>query len=466
MAKIGKKKFWKTALIVGLSLLTVTGAVGAGIALTNLPETKEVGALSWKVGGLNDISGKETDDNTSIVMTKAVGMDGLNVEISEETGFTGTYKAYYYTENGSYLGCSEEYSTGAELQDTFAATVKIVYTPELSLAGKERLYFWDVYDYADDLTVTYNREQGEVLGATHMRGEGSSNFYSYATLGDKTYAITVKGEFYYSYDNIDWYRIEHDFGAFNFSTICSQDGFLFVSDTDKGFFKYTPATETSEDSWEEIQFVSGKTVKGLYEVKEVNGNVFALGLKSRLGYNMYMYDNENSSWTGIDIGDCTYVLEDMIYVNGEYVVVGRGGSIYSSEDLNTWVSYRNLRLYNNIFNVYHDGTCYMISGKDFDGNPYIYVGGDLKYLFRAETNSQSTTLTTVYDIESFNGKLFAVVNNFNGTSGGEGELWMSEDHGGTWKVVVDSVNTLWSLYSTEDMLLIGTFKQIYYLREF
>ena len=468
MARIGKKKFWKNFLIISLSLLTVAGAVGAGIALTNLPETKEVGALSWKVGGLNTVSGKETDDKTSIVMTKAVGMDGLNVEISEEAGFTGTYKAYYYTANGSYLGCSEEYSVGAELQDTFAATVKIVYTPDLSLQGKERLYFWDVYGYADDLTVTYNREQGEVLGETHMKSVESSSIVSITTLNDRTYAIDYEGCFYYSYDNIDWYGINSPVPVNKIGkglSLLSYGNSLYAYFNSYGFYKYTPATESSEGSWEEIQF-NGKRVKGVSAIREVNGTLFVLGQATNLGYPIYMYDKESLSWTGVNVNGIglTHKLNDMIYVNGEYVVVGSSGSIFTSKELETWVSYRN-QSYGEINTIYHDGTCYVLGGMYLSGKAYVLVGGELEHLFYAETNSSLLDGMSVVDITSFNGKLFAAAGIMMG-GGALGELWMSEDHGGTWKVVVDDVCALTTFYSTEDMLLIGTYKQIYYLREF
>lgn len=109
MAKVGKKKGWKTVLVVLLSALTVAGVVAAATTLIQPSETKEVGRLSWKVGGLVEANGVEDEDcKTSIVMTKAVGARGLHVEVSEAAGFTGTYSVCYYTANGAKIDFAQD----------------------------------------------------------------------------------------------------------------------------------------------------------------------------------------------------------------------------------------------------------------------------------------------------------------------------------------------------------------------
>lgn len=471
MAKVGKKKGLKTVLVVLLSALTVAGGVAAATALIQPSETKEVGRLSWKVGGLVTTNGVEDEKaKTSIVMTKAVGARGLHVEVSEEAGFTGTYSVCYYTALGAKIDFAKDeagstnFSSSEDFANAYAVYAKVVYTPNLE-EGKDRLYFWDVYNYTDDITVTYNRVQdGPAKNASFEPGIDVGNVYSIVGYNGDLYAVDGTGALFVSTNGGEYWAL---FGSqpFTSNVIVEElsiiDGKLYVP-TRSGLVK-TLDLSSNEATWEESNIIEGVNVS-VNHVKQVNGITFALCNTAR---GIYAFDEDSNTWKTCLSGS-SFEVRDICYVNGKYIAVcDRGDDVnktnilISDNPFESWSSALSDLELGDFRRIMHDGTHYILSGSDKDDAPVIYIGDDMANLHKATINS-AITRGQVRDVESFDGKLFATIYS---AADPNGEFLMSEDNGASWKVILDGVDDLWTLYNAGNRLFIGGHNAIYYFEK-
>ena len=138
-------------------------------------------------------------------------------------------------------------------------------------------------------------------------------------------------------------------------------------------------------------------------------------------------------------------LNAVIYANNQFVVAGQEGSVFVSGNLTEWYDY-SITAMSDIRTIYYDGTAYYIGGKD----GAIMVSTNLTDWVNA-TIVSSSDIRYVRDIVAHDGALFAAAY----TNDGKGEIWVSEDSGLTWNVILKTDCMLWVCESAEEKLVVG-----------
>ena len=480
------KKGWKTALVVGLSLLTVAGAAAAAFTLFEPSTTKKLGRTAWSVGAINSDGAVSSAAKTSIV-SDAFGCDGLKVDVAEDE-FKGTYSVYFYTLGGKYLNVADGLTADEDFESLndygvpLAATCRIVYKPTLEEGDK--IYFWEVGGFADDMIVTYNREQDSVLESSTMDIAGvKGTVYSMTEYDGALYAGIGGSHLVTSINGSDWTKIPNvPCSGGQIRQLIEFEGLLYGLSTasNSGVFAYDKSVEgENKFVYYEGKYNDSEKVVGTYfslhssnirNIAVLNGKLFAFG-SSGIASGGAMEDNE---YKRVDVGESNvYVMtdpgcwvalpspgdavafRDAIYVDGTYIFVGADGAVFTTTDLSTWYDYSDEE-YGHIISIYHDGQNFIFGGE----GGKLYVGTTIDSMHKAYNNS-TMVAEFVRMIEGYDGAVYACAYS---ASGENGELWKSEDHGATWRVIVDGMEGLYTLVVMRNTLYVGAKgATIYYL---
>ena len=101
-----KKNKLKWLLTITSAVLSVVAIVGVCFGLSNLAKTKSVDNGDFAVGTIVAESGKIVESKHSAYMKDAENVDGLTIDIDEETA-TITYKVAFYDEDGKFISMTE-----------------------------------------------------------------------------------------------------------------------------------------------------------------------------------------------------------------------------------------------------------------------------------------------------------------------------------------------------------------------
>ena len=148
----------KTKEFISLILVIVLIAGIAGIVTSQTKkETKEISTFAFEVGGI-DAAGEHVDSKTSLYTPELFECRGLNVVPDFE--YDGTYTVYLYNLNKEFIASSGELSDEYTLEDDRACFARIQITPEPPAETNDfKLYFYDVYTYASQLTINVSKDQ-------------------------------------------------------------------------------------------------------------------------------------------------------------------------------------------------------------------------------------------------------------------------------------------------------------------
>lgn len=152
LSKHKKSDTIKWIIIFALVALLAAGFAGMAIVLNRQVKTKELTALSYEIGTLDE-TGAETDGNTSIRTKDYVTVNGLSVTITDNA--TVTYQLYFYDTDKAFIESTQELVTdySGSVPET-AEYVKVLITP---IADEDGVTFTEIAGYASQLTVTVNR---------------------------------------------------------------------------------------------------------------------------------------------------------------------------------------------------------------------------------------------------------------------------------------------------------------------
>ena len=158
MAEVGKKRGWKTFLIVVSFLMSLFTTVAVGYSLTNARKTTEnVKSYEYELGTIDE-SGKIVDSRKSTIMKTARNVEGVTIDIDEETA-TIVYRVVFYGADGEYLSVTEPMETDYDVASTpeGAETFRVIITPYQVDGEDVKLSGFNMLKYSSQLEITYNK---------------------------------------------------------------------------------------------------------------------------------------------------------------------------------------------------------------------------------------------------------------------------------------------------------------------
>lgn len=163
---------WRKVLSIGLAVVVLFGAV-AGLTALFSKQTKTIGASAFAVGAIAADSGEHEPDETAIYTKEAFSCQGLRIQQKFEA--KGTFQVFFYDASGELLDKTDELTGTYESDFPQADSCRVVYrpaVPEGVKASDFRIRFYEVYSYANELTITVNKEQEEYKTSTNLYVEG------------------------------------------------------------------------------------------------------------------------------------------------------------------------------------------------------------------------------------------------------------------------------------------------------
>lgn len=153
MRKISKSKF---AIVVTflLALACLAGVIGLAVKLDRQTTTTTLGGEAYSIGMIDE-TGAYKESTASIYTRKGISVEGLKCELQDEAKIK--YQLFYYDKDGKFVSASSVFESdfdGSSVPEK-AELVKIVITPTADEDSK--VSFTEIYGYAGQLTVTYNR---------------------------------------------------------------------------------------------------------------------------------------------------------------------------------------------------------------------------------------------------------------------------------------------------------------------
>ncbi len=151
----------KTSLVVSIvamvvSVITVLGLL-IGIGNSQIT-TSKVNSTNYKNGAITE-AGKVIESNESAVLSKAQTVNGMSIEIDEETA-TITYKVAFYDKDGNFISLTEEKTQDFDVNEIpqDASSFKVVITPNEVDGEAVKLNAFNRAKYVNQLKVTFARE--------------------------------------------------------------------------------------------------------------------------------------------------------------------------------------------------------------------------------------------------------------------------------------------------------------------
>ena len=150
-----KKNKLKLILSIASVVLSVITLVSMIVFFNNLADTKKVDKSDFAIGTINE-TGKIVESKQSAYMKDAENVDGLTIEIDEDTA-TITYKVAFYNEDGEFISMTE--SLDADFDATTipenADTFRVVITPYQVDGENVELNIFNMGKYTSQLDVSF-----------------------------------------------------------------------------------------------------------------------------------------------------------------------------------------------------------------------------------------------------------------------------------------------------------------------
>ena len=153
-----KRERLKSILVVASFVLSLVTAVTVAMGMSNATKTTAtLRGIDYTRGSVDE-SGKRIESKKSIVMKDKKNVEGLTIDIDEENA-TVTYRVVFYGADGEYLSATESMATDyeKEIAPDGAETFRIVVTPNQVDGDDVTIGGLDVFKYAKQLDVTYNK---------------------------------------------------------------------------------------------------------------------------------------------------------------------------------------------------------------------------------------------------------------------------------------------------------------------
>ena len=153
-----KKNKLKWLLTITSAVLSVVAIVGVCFGLSNLAKTKSVDNGDFAVGTIVAESGKIVESKHSAYMKDAENVDGLTIDIDEETA-TITYKVAFYDEDGKFISMTETMDEDFDATNIpeNATSFRVVVTPYQVDGENVELNIFNMGKYTSQLEITYNK---------------------------------------------------------------------------------------------------------------------------------------------------------------------------------------------------------------------------------------------------------------------------------------------------------------------
>jgi hypothetical protein len=131
----------------------------------------------------------------------------------------------------------------------------------------------------------------------------------------------------YSFDGITWNHVENPNGGIFVNSIAYGAGIFVAVDEYNDSVRYS-ATPYDLSSWNTVYFQNN-----FFKIKYLNNQFIALANKNNS--NKIGFSNDGINWTQIDVQNNS-LIQDIIYVNGNYILLDYDGGITSSTNLVNW----------------------------------------------------------------------------------------------------------------------------------
>ena len=153
-----KKTRLKWLLTIGSAVLSVVALVGVCFGVSNLAKTKSVNNGDFAVGTIVAESGKIVESKHSAYMKDAENVDGLTIDIDEETA-TISYKVVFYDEDGKFISMTETMDEDFDATNIpeNATSFRVVVTPYQVDGEDVELNIFNMAKYTSQLEITYNK---------------------------------------------------------------------------------------------------------------------------------------------------------------------------------------------------------------------------------------------------------------------------------------------------------------------
>lgn len=132
---------WIITLIVGLCL--IAAVIGIAVKLDRSTTDERLGSEAYSIGIIDVEGDVDKTDKSSIYTRNSLDLDGLSIELAEDTEVT--YSLYFYDAKDRFLSVGTELSAAPE----GAECVRIVITP----VDDDEVSLWEVSGYANQLIV-------------------------------------------------------------------------------------------------------------------------------------------------------------------------------------------------------------------------------------------------------------------------------------------------------------------------
>ena len=146
------------ALSIVSVVLSVITLIALVIGLNNITtSTRNVDNGDYAIGTINE-TGKIVESKQSAYMKDAETIDGLTIEIDEETA-TITYKVAFYDEDGKFISMTESQDADFDTANIpeNADTFRVVITPYQVDGENVELNIFNMSKYTSQLDVSYNK---------------------------------------------------------------------------------------------------------------------------------------------------------------------------------------------------------------------------------------------------------------------------------------------------------------------
>ena len=153
-----KKNKLKWLLTIGSAVLSVVALVGVCFGFSNLAKTKSVNNGDFAVGTIVAESGKIVESKHSAYMKDAENVDGLTIDIDEETA-TITYKVAFYDEDGKFISMTETMDEDFDATNipSNATLFRVIVTPYPIDDTNVELNVFNMGKYVSQLDITFNK---------------------------------------------------------------------------------------------------------------------------------------------------------------------------------------------------------------------------------------------------------------------------------------------------------------------
>lgn len=138
--------------VLCIAIIVLVGTVTVLAIQLNRTTTATLFGTAYAVGTLNE-NGKVAESKENIYTKDLISVDGLKITVKEKADVQ--YKLYFYDADEAFVSASEEWLT-ADFDGTIPETAKYVRVVIDPIEDNE-VSVLEVFGYADQLTVTYNK---------------------------------------------------------------------------------------------------------------------------------------------------------------------------------------------------------------------------------------------------------------------------------------------------------------------